>query len=264
MLKIWLIGATSKVGQELRKLLDIREIELLETDLEEIDITNLEEVHRYMHMTRPEIIINCANAKESATVDDMFKVNAIAPKNISIVSNAINAKLIHLSSYEVFPVTQDIVYQEFDTPIPDTIYGKSKLAGEEFIKNFTNKYIIIRRGQTYTGFVQQVIDACHSNTPISAASNQYIQLTSPKSTAKLIFDMLPCKDYGTYHATTTGVPSQYEIAVEIVRILNSSVTIEKIDNLLESYKAVDNFMLRLTQNYTMPTWQEGLTEYLMA
>lgn len=262
MKKVWLIGSTSKVGKELLKLLDVREIELLDTDVNEVDITNISDVYKYARMNRPEIIINCANAKETLDVDKIYKVNAVAAKNISLAAHDIDAKLIHLSSCEVFGNDKETPYTEFDLPTPNTIYGLSKMAGERYVRDFKSKYIIIRRGLTYGGFIQDVIDACKENKSIDAPKNQFIQPTSPKDLAKLIVSVINSKDYGIYHAVNTGAPSKYEIAVEIARLLKSSSHITAVDADEKSYKILENFMLEKVKNYSIGSWQEGLEDYL--
>lgn len=262
MKKVWLIGSTSKVGKELLKLLDITQIELLETDVEEVDITDLSDVYRYVRLNRPEIIINCSNAKESFDTETIYKVNAVAAKNISLAAYDIDAKLIHLSSCEVFGNDKNTPYTEFDTPNPNTIYGQSKLAGEQYVRDFKSKYIIIRRGLTYGSFIQDVIDACNDGRPITAPTNEYVQPTSPKELAKLIVDVMYSKDYGIYHAANSGAPSKYEIAVEIAKILKSKSKIEKTETVQGSYKILHNFMLESIKGYKTPSWKDGLKEYL--
>ncbi|OON96939.1 MAG: hypothetical protein ATN31_08925 [Candidatus Epulonipiscioides saccharophilum] len=264
MKKVWIIGSTSKVGQELLKLLNVREIEVLDTDVDEVDITDLADVYKYVRLNRPETIINCSNAKETFDPDQIFKVNAVAARNISLAAHDIDAKLIHLSTCEVFGNHEhkNTPYTEFDLPTPNTIYGLSKTAGERYVRDFKSKYIIIRRGLTYGSFIQETIEACKANNPIKAANNEFIQPTSPKELAKFIVDVINSKDYGIYHVVNTGAPSKYDIAVEIAKILKSKSKITAVTSETGSYKILENFMLEKVKGYHIPTWQDSLREYL--
>ncbi|OON91436.1 MAG: hypothetical protein ATN32_10430 [Candidatus Epulonipiscium fishelsonii] len=274
--KVWVVGATGKVGKEVEKLLDVRELELLETDIEEIDITEISDVLKYVHLNRPNIIINCADESDEEDVEKLYKVNAMAAKNISIAARNIEARLIHLSSCEVFGNNQisnyvdcnknhPASYNEFDIPVPTTLYGKTKLIGEQRVKEFNYKYIIIRSGWVYGGkndFVQQVIKACKSNQPIEAFGNHYGSPTSPQALAKLIVYLITSQDYGTYHAACEGNCSKYELAVEIAKILKSKTKITIKQDETENYKVLNNFILNLSKYYKMSSWQEALKEYI--
>ncbi|ONI40895.1 hypothetical protein AN396_00890 [Candidatus Epulonipiscium fishelsonii] len=274
--KVWIVGATGKVGKEIQKLLDVREVELLETDTEEIDITEISDVLRYVHLNRPNVIINCADEKDETDVENLYKVNAMAAKNISIAARNIEARLIHISSCEVFGrdqvssldnfgTTEENSYNEFDVPRPSTLYGKTKLIGEERVKEFNYKYIIIRSGWVYGGknnFVQQIINDCKANKPIEVFGNHYGSPTSPQALAKLIVYLITSQDYGTYHAACEGSCSKYEMALEIAKLLNSKSKITMKQDNVDDYKILNNFILNLSKYYEMPSWQKALKEYI--
>ena len=138
--QVWITGANGRIGRELVKLLNPTDYEILATDIDEVDIVDSKKVNLYVDMNRPDIIINCAGLTDvqqcENNIEEAFKVNAIGVKNLAIAANRINAKLIQLSTDDVFNGGSSTPYKEYDSTKPRTIYGKSKLLGEEYVKQF--------------------------------------------------------------------------------------------------------------------------------
>ena len=127
MLKLWIVGSNSQVGTALNELIEPLDIEVFNTDKEEIDIANTNDIIRFGEINRPDVIINCAaitNLDECASdKDQAFRVNALGPRNLCIVARKIGAKVVQLSTDDVFDGTNDRPYNEFDRTNPQTIYG---------------------------------------------------------------------------------------------------------------------------------------------
>ena len=111
------------------------EYQLLPTDIHEVDITKIDEVTQFVYVNRPDVIINCAGMTDVAecekNLDEAYRVNAIGVRNVALAANDIDAKVIQISTDDVFDKESRIPYNEFDTVHPRTIYGKSKEAGEK-------------------------------------------------------------------------------------------------------------------------------------
>ena len=124
MQKIWITGANGHVGSALTELLDCTEYQILTTDKEEVDITDLEQVKHYMHLYRPDVVINCAGLTDvgycEEHIDEAYKVNAIGVRNIVLTASEIHAKLIHMSTDDVFDMVTERPYNEFDKAHPKT------------------------------------------------------------------------------------------------------------------------------------------------
>ena len=137
MKNVWIVGASGHVGTALTELLDCMKYKMFFTDSTEVDVTNRQLVHLYITRIRPDVIINCAgitNMEECEKNPELaYAVNAIGARNLAVEAQAIEAKLIQLSTDDVFDGKLDRAYNEFDTPNPQTVYGKSKYAGEKFI-----------------------------------------------------------------------------------------------------------------------------------
>lgn len=276
MLKLWIAGANGQVGRALNEVLDPLEMEIFNTDHEELDITNTEEVLNFGEINRPDIIINCAALTDLEICEDMpemaFRINALGARNLSIVARKTGAKMVQLSTDDVFDGLAKTPYTEFDEAKPRTVYGKSKRAGENYVKEFTHKHFIIRSNWVYgkgNNFVKRVLRAAEEKKELSVASDQFGSPTSANDLAKLILHLIETNEYGTYHATCQGVCSRYEFAQEILRLANKKLLLKavptgqsELSNSRPAYAVLDNFILRIIDIYEMPKWQASLEEYM--
>ena len=164
MKKIWITGAEGHIGTALLDLLEGVEYQLLPTDIEEVDITKIDEVTQFVHVNRPDVVINCAGLTDvqecENNVDEAYRVNAIGVRNVALAANEVNAKVIQISTDDVFDKESRVPYNEFDNVHPRTIYGKSKEAGEKILTQLLNRFVIIRSSWIYgigRDFVDEVL-----------------------------------------------------------------------------------------------------------
>lgn len=277
MIKIWITGSTGQIGSAINKVLNPREYKVLDTDDEVLDITNLEQVLSFCKSNRPEVIINCAGiASEqecSKNPELAYKVNALGARNVAIAAFKINAKIVQISTDDVFDGKNDFPITEFDKPNPITVYGKSKLCGENYVKEFALKHFIIRSSWVYgdgKNFVTYILDKAKRKEELNIAKNQFGTPTSAKELARFILYIINTNEYGTYHFTCTGRCSRIDFTKEILKFANLSKTIihevEKIDSEYSmnhpSYAVLDNFIIRLEDKYKAKSWQDALLEYI--
>ena len=152
------------------------------------------------------------------------------------------------------------------------MYGRSKRAGENYVKEFTHKHFIIRSNWVYgrgNNFVTKVLDAAEAGRTLAVASDQFGSPTSAKDLARIILYLIRTNEYGTYHATCKGVCSRYEFAQEILRFSGKegslkAVPTSELDLSSErpAYAVLDNFILRIIDVYEMPEWKRSLEEYM--
>ena len=276
MLKLWIVGSESQVGKAILSELDPMELEVFCTDKEELDITNTEDVLSYGEINRPDIIINCAamtDMKEcEADPEGAFRVNALGARNLSLVARKHNAKIVQVSTDDVFDGKKETPYTEFDDTNPQTVYGRSKRAGENYVKEFTHKHFIIRSTWVYgegKNFVNALLQSVETEKEVSIPTDQFGSPTSAKDLARIILHLVHTNEYGTYHATCKGNCSRYEFAEEILKLtgkelkLNPALT-KDVPTARPANAVLDNFILRIIDVYDMPTWQESLKEYLEA
>ena len=276
MLKVWIVGAEGQIGEAINEVLDPLEIEALNTDKNELDITQTDEVLRFGEIHRPDVIINCAAVTDvelcEREPEHAFRVNALGARNLSIVARKTGAKMVQLSTDDVFDGLASKPYTEFDETAPRTVYGKSKLAGERYVKEFTHKHFIIRSNWVYgkgNNFVNRVLAAADAGQSLSVAEDQYGSPTSAKDLAGIILYLIMTNEYGTYHATCKGVCSRYEFAQEILRLAGKQEQLNPVptpqsdlSSARPAYAVLDNFILRIIEVYDMPQWNDSLAEFM--
>lgn len=277
--KIWVAGASGRVGTMIRNELDMRNVELYETDLEDVDITCAKDVTLFGMRNRPNTIINCAGIDPEACEEDVelaYKVNALGARNLAAIARKIDARIIQLSTDDVFSTSEDCKFHEFDTPNPVTVYGKTKFAAESFVKELCPKHLIIRSswiyGKSGKNFVNDVMEKADAGKEIVAAVNEYAVPTSAREISKVILRLIREEQDGIYHAVCGGTRcSRYELAQEILRLMGKeevTLTGKKRQEIREDlvgadYTVLDNMMLRMCGIQEPIDWKEALKEYIV-
>ena len=276
MLKVWIVGSGGQIGTAINAVLDPLEIEVFNTDKNELDITETDEVLSFGEINRPDVIINCAAVTDTELCEKepelAYRVNALGARNLSIVARKVGAKMVQLSTDDVFDGLSKKPYSEFNDTNPTTVYGRSKRAGENYVKEFTHKHFIIRSNWVYgegNNFVTRVLDAADQGKPLAVASDQFGSPTSAKDLARIILYLIRTNEYGTYHATCKGTCNRYEFANEILRIAGKKVDLKSVptsesdlSSVRPAYAVLDNFILRIIDVYEMPEWRASLEEYM--
>ena len=277
MIKVWIAGSNGQIGRALNDILDPLEIEVLNTDLDDLDITNTEEVLNFGIVNRPDVIINCCGVTDTDLCEKepehAYRVNALGARNLSIVARKNGAKIVQLSTDDVFDGQSKKPYTEFDDTNPLTVYGRSKRAGENYVKEFTHKHFVIRSNWVYGhgghNFVNRVLAAAEAGNGLSVASDQFGSPTSAKDLARIILYLIKTNEYGTYHATCQGVCNRYEFAQEVLKLAGKRITLRPVvtsesdlSSARPAYAVLDNFILRIINVYEMPDWRASLKEYM--
>lgn len=250
-------------------------------NIKSLDISDLDAVMEAVSGEHPDMIINCAaytNVDGCETnTEEAYKANAIGPRNLAIASNETGIRLIHVSTDYVFPGNGNVPYTEFDPVGPKSAYGRSKLAGEEFVQNLTSRYFILRTAWLYgdgKNFVKTMVNASKTRDEVSVVMDQRGTPTTTMELARMIHYLSGSQEYGLYHATCEGDSNWADFTQEIYSQLGISTRVNKVTS--EEYKAMnpksadrpkfsilDNSMLRLTgASFSMKDWKDALIEYL--
>lgn len=270
---IWITGAHGRLGSTLVRYLDPLEAEIIATDKEEVDITKQKEVNLFIDRNRPKIVINCSGLSKRQECEDnpdkAYLLNALGAKHIAIASNRVRAKLVQLSTADVFDGETIHPYREIDTPRPNTVYGKSKYLGEEFVKEFANNYFIVRVSRLYSrenNLVEKIIDQAKIGL-VKVPKSRYFSPTSTYELTKFLLSIMDTNAYGTYHASCEGTCSYIGFAHKILDFTKLDAKIEEIREsdkveFQPAFRGMDNYFLNLLGKNTFKTWQEALEDYL--
>lgn len=277
MSKILVTGCNGQLGRAINKKYEGNSAyELINTDVQELDITNVDEVVRMVDTVKPDVIINCAahtnvNKCESDW-DNAYRINAIGPRNLSIAATKVHARMMHISTDYVFDGTATVPYKEFDATNPCGAYGKTKLEGEKFVQQFADRFYIVRTAWLYgdgNNFVRTMLNLAKTNDEVRVVGDQFGSPTSTRVLADIIAALIETDNYGIFHGTCEGSCSWADFTDEIFRLSGvdtkvNHITTEEYPTPAKrpAYSVLEKYMLKLTMNYTVEDWKMAIQEYI--
>lgn len=275
-MKILVTGANGMLAKAVRER--FKNEELILTDVAELDITDLEAVKAFVTNCKPEVIINCAayTAVDNAESDLELarKINADGPRNLAIAANENNSILVHISTDYVFggDLSTDYTYNEDDEKSPVTVYGITKLEGEEAICQNTEKYFIFRTAWLYgdgNNFVRTMLKLGKEREEVSVVADQHGSPTYAVDLADIIHQALEKKiPFGIYHTTNTGFTTWYGFTQEIYKQAGISCKVKPVtsEEFVRPAKRPKNSKMSkdkiLSEGITIPAWEDALRRYL--
>lgn len=302
---ILLIGAQGQVGQELLKTLaPIGEVTAL--GRQQLDLTDLDAITAKIAAVAPQLIVNAAayTAVDRAESEPELahQINVKAPEAMALAAAKSGARLIHISTDYVFPGTQGSPRQETDTTGPLSVYGKTKLAGEDAIRAALEAHIILRTAWVYGtegkgNFVKTMLRLGKERDELNVVSDQVGTPTWAKDIADAIAQLAqkqlqgqraadsedssspisPALDMvsGTYHFTNSGAASWYDFAVAIfeeAQSLGMPLTIKRVNPIATTdyptpaqrpaYSLLNCQKVSQTLGHTAPHWRDSLRAML--
>lgn len=279
MEKVLLTGAFGQLGRSLKSLLDGMGIEIISTDADTLDICDYNQVQDFISVNKPDTIINCAayTAVDKCETDaaNAERVNAKGPENLAIAAEREGADIVQVSTDYVFDGKAVKPYTEEDKPCPQSVYGRTKLAGEEAVIKNCSRHFIVRTAWLYgegSNFVRTMLALADKKDSITVVNDQYGTPTSSLELARMILNIIPYRQYGIYHATCEGSTSWYEFACEIMKQAGKNVKILPVTTdeyqagkniaARPAYSVLENKKLNSMGSYRMKEWKEALKEYM--
>ena len=275
--KIAITGKNGQLAKEFIKLLSKKGLNFIAFDKSELDISDFETVRKRLKETKPDILINCAayNLVDKAEEDrkNCYLTNTKGAENLAKLCSEIKCKIVHYSTDYVFDGKKNSLYIEKDTPNPLNYYGKTKLEGENKIKEHCENYLIFRVSWLYgkgnNNFVMKFLNWAKHNDTLQIAENEVSIPTSAKRVAAITVKALANGLKGLYHLTNSGYVSRYGLALkvkEILKLKNNIVPVSsEIFNLKAKrpdFSAMDNSLIAKTLDISIPLWHEDLKEFL--
>lgn len=273
-MKIVIVGANSQLGKELIKQLT-DEYEIFPFTKQQLDITNRVEIKEMIQKIQPDYLINTAAYTQvdlcETNISDAYFVNGIGPYYLACEAKKGKVKFIHISTDYVFDGEQNVPYVEEDVPNPQTVYGKSKLLGEELALSADKSTTIIRTSWLYghggKNFVNTIKKLISHAQDIRVVHDQYGSPTYTKDLCIAIKQLLK-KPNGIYHISNSGSCSWFEFATEIGFALNSQAIVIPVSTKkygLKTPRPMYSVLSHKKLNANgifLRSWKEGLYEYL--
>ncbi|MDE6994736.1 MAG: dTDP-4-dehydrorhamnose reductase [Lachnospiraceae bacterium] len=277
MKKVIITGANGQLGRAVnQQYAGSGEYELINTDVGELDITNIDKVMEFVRDVKPYAIVNCAayTAVDACEKEEdlAFRINAIGPRNLSIAATETGARMMHVSTDYVFDGNGTRPYLETDPTGPQGAYGRTKLAGENFVREFSNRHYIIRTAWLYgdgKNFVKTMLRLSETNDKVRVVMDQVGSPTSADELAKAIAYLLPTENYGLFHGTCEGDCSWAQFTEEIFRLAGRNTIVEAITSeeyaaaaKRPAYSILENYMFKMTTDFMFADWHDAIAEYI--
>lgn len=279
-MRIGILGANGQLGRDLVKVFAGRDVTALTRA--DFDVTDYVKTREAITNARPDTLINttayhrvddCETLPETA-----YSVNVLALLNLVRIANDIGATLVHFSTDYVFDGQADEPYTESSPPMPLSVYGNSKLAGEYIVRSTAKRHVVIRTCGLYGvagsrgkggNFVETMLSKARAGDKIRVISDQVVTPTYTADLAQQVAVMIDAAVTGLFHATNEGSCSWYEFARTIFEMagldadLSSTTTdLYKTPAVRPKYSVLENARLKQLGLNQMRSWRDAVSAYL--
>lgn len=281
--RYFITGFKGQLGYDIVRELNNRgEYDIMATDIDELDITNREQVMSMIKEYKPDVIFHCAAwtavDKAENMEDKVYDINVNGTKNLVDASIEVGAKIVYMSTDYVFDGTKEGAYLEDDQVNPMSVYGKTKYQGEEEVRRNPNHFITRISwvfGINGNNFIKTMLKLSETKSELNVVDDQIGSPTYTVDLAKLLVEMCETEKYGTYHVNNEGTCSWAEFAEYIMELNERQTKINKVtteeyleitgskqayrprNSVLSKDKLVDNGFEML------PSWQDATERYCL-
>lgn len=225
MMKVLVTGANGMLGQDLCPILEDNGYEVVETDVESMDITDIDSVKSILEQEKPDIVIHCAAYTNVDKAEEDLKtaelINVTGTENVAEVCGKSGITLVYISTDYVFDGTKNEPYKPDDRVNPINNYGMTKYEGEEAVRSLCDKYYVARTSWLYghhgKNFVETMLTLAKKNGGLKVVDDQVGCPTWTVELANGIVKLLKGAEYGTYQICGSGYTSWYGFAEEIFK-----------------------------------------------
>lgn len=276
---ILVTGSNGQLGSELNALADqYPQFSFLFTDRNSMPVSDKDAIAKVFAAFKPDYFINCAaytavdKAEDPLEITEAEKINSDAVGYLAEACQRFGAKMIHISTDYVFDGAAVDPYKPSDKTNPVSVYGKTKLKGEEQATELTDP-IIIRTAWVYSSFgknfVKTMMRLMAEKSSIGVVSDQYGTPTYARDLAKVILDIINSENWlpGIYHYSNEGAINWYDFAVEIKEHIKSTCEVNAIPTSAyptpakrPSYSVLDKTLLKERYNILIPDWKSSLKD----
>ncbi|MGG0590887.1 dTDP-4-dehydrorhamnose reductase [Priestia megaterium] len=275
--KVLITGANGQLGKELVELFTAKGFEVYGFGRNKMDITNQAQVQEVISTLKPNIILHSAAHTQvdlaESEPEQAFSINAYGTRNVAVAAEAVGAKLVYVSTDYVFDGTTDKPYDEFSPTSPLGVYGRSKLAGEQFVRDFHSKFFIVRTSWVYgkhgNNFVKTMLKLAKEKKELSVVADQIGSPTYTLDLANSILEIVASEKYGIYHVSNGGSCSWYEFAKAIFEESGMDIKVNPCTTAefprpaaRPVYSVFEHMSLQLNGFQKPRKWKEGLSHFL--
>jgi dTDP-4-dehydrorhamnose reductase len=276
-MRVLVTGAKGLLGSELVRFLEGEGLGVTEWDLPDNDVTRVDECISRLYQVKPDVIFHLAAWTDVDGCEDnpsrALAVNFQGTWAVALGAAETGSKIVYLSTDYVFDGRAKRPYRETDRPNPLSVYGKSKLLGEQAVMKNCRKYFIVRTswlfGRYGPNFVDTIRQRAQSGGRLRVVNDQTGSPTYARDLCVPLMRLAQSEAYGIYHLTNSGQCSWYEFAREIVRLIGLSCEVVPISSAESgrraprpSFSVLDNRNYRRRFGLKLRQWDEALRSYL--
>ncbi|NEW01038.1 dTDP-4-dehydrorhamnose reductase [Bacillus megaterium] len=275
--RVLITGANGQLGKELVELFNEKGFEVYGFGRDKMDITNQAQVQEMISTLKPNIVLHSAAHTQvdlaESEPDQAFLINAYGTRNVAVAAEAVGAKLLYVSTDYVFDGTNNEPYNEFSPTSPLGVYGKSKLAGEQFVRDLHSKFFIVRTSWVYgkhgANFVKTMLKLGKERKELSVVADQRGCPTYTLDLANFILELVNSEKYGVYHVSNSGSCSWYEFAKEIFKVSEMKVQVNPCTTAdfprpaaRPANSVFEHMSIKLNNFSSIRHWKEALSTFL--
>ena len=276
-MRVFVTGVKGQLGYDVMNELEKQGLEGIGVDIDEMDITDADQVNKVIKEAAPDAVIHCAayTAVDAAEDNEEIcrKVNAQGTENIAKVCEELDIKMMYISTDYVFNGQGERPWEPDDEREPLNVYGQTKYEGELAIEEHVKKFFTVRIAWVFgvngKNFIKTMLNLGKTHDHLTVVNDQTGSPTYTYDLARLLVDMIQTDKYGRYHATNEGLCTWYEFACEIFKQAGMDVSVAPVSSDEYSAKAkrpsnsrMDKSKLTANGFQPLPTWQDALSRYL--
>ena len=281
-MKVAIIGANGQLGTDLSEVFSQKH-EIVPLNHADIEISDINNVKTVLTAVKPDVVLCTAAAhnvpKCESEPDVAFKINGIGSLNLAKVSGELGYKLVQYSTDYVFDGSKMKPYVETDAVFPQSVYAVTKYAGEQFVRNYCEKFFVIRvsgiygkvpsRAKNHTNFIVNMVNGAQTKPEMRVVTDEVLTPTPTREIAKNTLSLVETEAYDLYHMTCEGEVSWYEFAKTIFEKLKLQTplhpaSVKDFPSVVKRpfYSVLENHNLKKIGLNQMPHWKDALISFL--
>ena len=266
-----LTGANGQLGRALAQLLPERGHKVEALTRGELDVTDPRSVEEALGVHTPELLINAAAYTDvdgcETETEAAYRANALGPRNLAQACERHRCALLHVSTNYVFDGEGERPYEPFDAPSPISAYGRTKPAGEEYVKHLSTRWYVVRSAGVYGeghNFVRTMLRLAKERDFLKVKDDEFVSPTYAGDLAEGIVEIAESGLYGLYHVTNSGSCSWYEFAREVFALCGVGIEVVPVPGSEYPLPAARpaNGVLSTLGSPRLRHWREALADYL--
>ena len=275
-MKILLTGASGQLGQVVSSVFG-RKHDVVGLNHADLDVVSLPDVDTVFRMIKPDWVVHAAAYTDvdraERNQETAMNVNALGTRNVADVADYFGVQMLYFSTDYVFAGNADKPYREDAVTQPINHYGLTKLQGEQWVQDVCSRYLIVRTswlfGEGEGNFVSKISEQARNVGEVSVVEDQRGSPTYMYDLAEMSLKLIEHDSVGLYHVTNSGTATWFDLAQEVVSLLEIDCQIQPIASgdagrsaIRPPYSVLDNHLLQLEGFPEMRSWREALKSFL--